>query len=187
MRRMLVLFLLTIVTVAVFAASTLVSRTSELVLQGDRSFLATQAAPEAYKKLEQQPWQFTFEQLVPEDERLLRRALAEGDPVLLQTLLVSSDPEIASYAALVLGRIFIDAAVSQQNPEFVQTALALFMQAARLNEENEDAKYNLELLFVLLQANPQFPNPGNDSGDEGDTGANGGDKGAGRGPLGGGY
>ena len=140
--------------------------------------------------LENQPWRFAFALLVPEEERRLRVALAEHDPVLLQTLLFSPNNRVASYAGLVLGKFVIDAAIVQQDPELVATALSLFIQAVSTDKDNEDAKYNLELLLTLLRNNPQFPLPvsGDGEGEDGGAGDDGeGESGAGRGPLGGGY
>ena len=188
--RLAVVFLLVVLTVSAFGASALLSRTSELILQGDRSFKATQTMPEAWTVLENQPWRFAFALLVPEEERRLRVALAEHDPVLLQTLLFSPNNRVASYAGLVLGKFVIDAAIVQQDPELVATALSLFIQAVSTDKDNEDAKYNLELLLTLLRNNPQFPLPvsGDGEGEDGGAGDDGeGESGAGRGPLGGGY
>jgi hypothetical protein len=66
----------------------------------------------------------------------------------------SPSPEARSYAANLRGAIsFEEARAGAQDPGlFLRRAMASFKDAVDLDQANEDAKYNLELVLRLLEA-----------------------------------
>ena len=84
-----------------------------------------------------------------------------------------SDPKHRSAAANLRGVInLVEAATSDQPGQLLQLSLTEFRDAIRLDGENDDAKYNLELVLQIASDNP----PSSDEqggGARGDTPASG--------------
>jgi hypothetical protein len=114
--------------------------------------------------------------------RARRRARASAESQLV-TVISGGTGQFASHASNLLGILtFADATSGRRAATPVERSVAAFQEAIRLDPDNAAAKFNLELLFHLIEARGTRIGPGTAAGSRG-----GGQRGAGSGEPGQGY
>ncbi len=131
-----------------------------------------------------------FQQTLPFQEEI-ETARASAMNALAKSA-TSSDPSVASQARTLEGVLAFDAASRGGGPSQVDAAVADFTAALGLDPANTAAKFDLELLLRLAQAQPSTFGPGHEqrrarTGRVGTPGAAGGRRGAAGTPPGHGY
>ena len=110
---------------------------------------------DAWRKLGQSPESFVLKRLGYEDDYTFRQALAalDTDHLAVATAMFnkaakSEDSTIASAAHTNVGLVAVQLGIKVRSQELLQLAANHFAQAIYLDDNNSDAKYDLELLLA---------------------------------------
>lgn len=148
--------LLLLLAASFFNGAIAISRVNSLIAKSDAR-LETDFSTDNWRSFLQQPVQYWFVETMGYGDSLeLRKIyvlLDEGKIqdawVILENLIDSEDNELSSLALTLFGKIAALQAIQNSDREMFESARQMFGRASVLNPENEDAKYNLELLSVL--------------------------------------
>jgi hypothetical protein len=182
-----------------------VRRWNDRIRQDDLAYLAGSAGPEHWQAKQIVPFHVTEKALGIQRDLAFRHALrlfrvsrprvsvvttpnlavarSQAQAALTEVLRSDADPHRRSIVANLLGVLSFTAGIGSRDinaAELLQAGIASFQTAVRLDPENDDAKFNLELALLKQRDDPVFSqNAGKPShGDQG-NGAGTGDEGRG--------